>query len=54
MNRSVLGAVSTNYIPKELLFTLEPGLPLVEVEVEVCLCELGGERAFSLVPVTKM
>lgn len=52
MNRSVLGAVSTNYIPKELLFTLEPGLPLVEVEV--CLCELGGERAFSLVPVTKM
>lgn len=50
LNHGVPGAVSMNYIPKELLFTLELGLPWVEV----CLWELGGEQVFSLVPITKM
>lgn len=46
-------AVSPNYIPEDLQFTFKLGLPLVEVEVEVCLWELGGKQAFSPVPITK-
>lgn len=46
-------AVSPNYIPEYLQFTFKLGLPLVEVEVEVCLWELGGKQAFSPVPITK-
>lgn len=51
LNHSVPSAVSMNCILKELLFTSELRLPLVEVEV--CLWELGDEQVFSLVPITE-
>lgn len=49
----MLGALSVNHISEELLLTFKLRLPLVEVEVEVCLWGLEDELAFSLVPEQK-